>query len=384
MKKIYLLSCKMTLFLLLVTAGIVNAQNYSVRGVIKDLRTGEGLPGVNIAIKGTTLGTISDSNGGFSLSVPSSPATLVISFIGYKNAEVQVSTSVTTVDVTLEEDITSLNEVVVSGLATTVKRTNLANAIISVNAEELMGATNPQTLDNALYGKVTGVSMNSNSGAPGGGVSVNLRGISTLGAGSSQPLYIIDGVYMNNTAVRNGRTDASGAGSGSSTSNQDDAANRLADLNPDDVERVEVLKGPSAAAIYGTRANAGVIIITTKKGKKGQTNVSFSQDLGSAKAQNVNFYEPWTEEKITFYNTNYTGDVAGIPGQISALNQAISEGRNFDLEEEMYGETAFLTNTQLSVSGGGEKTGFFISGGLQDEDGTIKNTGFKRYSIRAN
>jgi TonB-linked SusC/RagA family outer membrane protein len=382
MKKIYL-HCAVWL-LLLFSASVVQAQNYSVSGVVRDAKTGDGMPGVNVVIKGTTSGTITDNQGNFTISLSTSPATLVASFVGYQEAEVSVSTSVTNVVIQMEEMAISLEEVVISGLATTVKRSNLANAVVSVDAKELMGSTNPQTLDYALYGKMTGVSMNSNSGAPGGGVNVNFRGITTLGAGSSQPLYIIDGVYMNNSSIRNGRTEASGAGAGTALENQDDAANRLADLNPDDVERVEVLKGPSAAAIYGTRANAGVVIITTKKGKSGKTNITLSQDLGVAQGQNINFYEPWSEEKIQFYEENYTGNVGAIPDEIAALNQAIAEGRNFDLEKEMYGETGFLTNTQISMTGGGEKTTFFVSAGLQDEDGIIKNTGFKRYSIRAN
>ncbi|MFN3839675.1 MAG: SusC/RagA family TonB-linked outer membrane protein [Cyclobacteriaceae bacterium] len=383
MKQVYRMA-RAALFLLMLKTAVAHAQNYSVTGTVKDARTGYGMAGVNVIVKGTPQGAITDSNGGFVLNVPSSPATLQISFIGYRTTEVQVSTSVTSVNILLEEDVTSLEEVVISGLATTVKRTNLANAVASVDGKELMGTTNPQTLDYALYGKLTGVNMNSNGGAPGGGVNVNLRGISTLGAGASQPLYIIDGVYMNNSAIRNGRSEANQAGAGSNTSNQDDAANRLADLNPDDIERVEVLKGPSAAAIYGTRANAGVVIITTKKGKQGKTKLTFSQDLGFAKAQNLNFYEPWNEDKVVYYQTEYLGNVAAIPAEVAALNQAIAEGRNLDLEKEMYGETGFLTNTQISLSGGNEKTSFFVSGGLQDEDGIIKFTGFKRYSIRAN
>jgi TonB-linked SusC/RagA family outer membrane protein len=369
------------------TAGTLMAQTYTVRGTVKDARTNEPLPGVNVVIEGTSQGSITDASGNFALQVNKSPATLVATFIGYMKAEVTVTTAQTDVTILMQESITSLDEVVISGLATTIKRSNLANAVGSVDSKELMGITNPQTLDYALYGKLTGVNMNANGGAPGGGVNVNFRGITTLGSGSSQPLYIIDGVYMNNTAIRNGRSEANQAGAGSSTVNQDDAANRLADLNPNDIERVEVLKGPSAAAIYGTRANAGVVIITTKRGQSGKTNITLNQNLGFAKAQNLNFYEPWTAEKIDYYHRNYLGSpaaIAAIPGEIAALNQAIAEGRNLDLEKEMYGETAFLTNTQLNVSGGNDKTSFFVSGGLQDEDGIIKRTGFKRYSIRAN
>ena len=127
----------------------------------------------------------------------------------------------------------------------------------------------PQTLDAAMNGKIPGVNIKQLSGAPGGGFNVQMRGISTLGAGNSQPLYIIDGVYVNNEELRTGRSFATGAST--TTLTQDDVANRLADLNPDEIETVEVLKGASAAAIYGQRANAGVVIITTKKGRAGRT-----------------------------------------------------------------------------------------------------------------
>lgn len=372
---------KIVLSLFLISLFVFNdarAQERRVTGKVTSQEDGTALPGVNVVIKGTTSGTVTDADGNYSLSVISADASLVFSFIGLQTEEVAIGER-SVVDVALSLDVMQLSEVVVSGLASTVKRTNLANAIVSVDAGELMGTTNPQTVDYALYGKVTGVNMNANGGAPGGGVSVNLRGISTLGAGSSQPLYIVDGVYVNNTSIRTGRTEVSGAGAGSAANNQDDGANRIADLNPDDIERVEVLKGPSAAAIYGTRANAGVIIITTKKGQKGKTKVSFNQDIGMAKGQNMNFYDPWDVDKInTFFSP------ATAPGQVAAYNQAVSEGRVLDLEKEIYGETGILSNTQVSVNGGGDNTTFFVSAGLQDETGIIKNTGFERYSIRAN
>jgi TonB-linked SusC/RagA family outer membrane protein len=377
MKKFYQLA--RSLFLLLLTTGYAFAQEYNVSGKITNSQTGESMAGVNVVVKGTVTGTISDVDGNFNLTVSKSPETLVASFIGFRTIEIQVSSNNTNANIVMQEDVTNLEEVVISGLATTVKRSNLANAVVSVDAQELLGATNPQTLDNALYGKIPGVNMNSNSGAPGGGINVQFRGISTLGAGSSQPLYIIDGVYVNNTTIRTGRSEVSGAGAGSSTSNQDGAANRLADLNPDDIERIEVLKGPSAAAIYGTRANAGVIIITTKKGQKGKTSVRFNQDIGFAEGQNLKFYDTWDEAKVAaFFPT------ASEAGELAAFNAARSEGRIRDYEKELYGEKGFLTNSQLSLSGGTDKTVFYVSAGLQDEDGIIKNTGFKRYSIRAN
>ncbi|MCB0639884.1 MAG: SusC/RagA family TonB-linked outer membrane protein, partial [Lewinella sp.] len=349
---------------------------FTVSGNVQDDQ-GEPLIGVSILVQGTASGTVTDFDGNFTLNVPGSSGVLVLSYTGFRTQEIQVSTSTGSLDIVLESDIARLDEVVVTGLASGVKRSNSGNAVSTVSGDELTGQTNPQTLDYALYGKIPGVSMSANGGAPGGGVSVQLRGISTLGAGSSQPLYIIDGVYVNNSTIRTGRTQVNGASGGQSIATQDDAANRIADINPDDIERIEVLKGPSAAAIYGTRANAGVIIITTKKGQAGQTRVSFSQDIGMAQGQNFQGFDDWDEAKIDAY---YGGDA----DELAALQAARAEGRVTDWEDYFYGETGLLSNTQLSVSGGNQNTQFFVSGGILSEGGIIKNTGFDRYSVRAN
>lgn len=274
MMKFYQLTKRLMLVLLLATGLTAYGQSYQVSGVVKDARSGEGIVGVNVSVKGTTQGTITDVNGNFSVEATGN-AVLVFSFIGYQTKEVNVTASTTSINISLEEDVTSLQEVVVSGLASSVKRSNLANAVASVSAKDLLGTTQIQTTDAAIYGKVPGANIRQNGGAPGGGMSILLRGFTTLG-GSSQPLIILDGVYIDNSFQRTGRATVSGAGA----SSQDDGSNRLADINPADIENIEILKGPSAAAIYGTRANAGVIIITTKKGKAGKTVVSFNQDLG--------------------------------------------------------------------------------------------------------
>jgi len=352
---------------------------FTVTGSVQD-DSGEPLIGVSIVIKGTTTGTATDLDGGFELRIPNgSEATLMFSYTGYKTLETDVSRSNNTANVVLEEDFAKLDEVVVTGLASGVKRSNSGIAVATVSGDELTENTTAQTLDNALYGKVPGVLMQSNSGAPGGGISMQLRGISTLGAGSSQPLYIVDGVYVDNSSIRTGRTQVSGASGGQSAATQDGAANRIADLNPDDIANIEVLKGPSAAAIYGTRANAGVIIITTKKGEAGKTKISLSQDIGMAQGQNFVNFDTWDEEKIV----NFFGADAAGP-QLDALRAAQAEGRVTDWEEFFYGEQPLLSNTNLRISGGNQKTQFYVSGGIQSEDGIIKNTGFDRYSIRAN
>ena len=349
---------------------------FTATGVVLD-DTGAPLFGVAVLQQGTTRGVFTNSEGKFSLEIREPSATLVFSYIGFTSERVSVSAENSSVSLLMKRDIAKLDEVIITGLASGVKRANSGNAISSVSAEELTGKTSPQTLDNALFGKLPGVHMTANSGAPGGGVNMQLRGISTLGAGSSQPLFIVDGVYVDNSVIRTGRTQVNGASGGQNATSQDGAANRIADINPDDIEKIEVLKGPSAAAIYGTRANAGVVIITTKKGKAGKTSIRLNQDIGFARGQNFQGFGIWDQERTDAY----TG---GDPDELAALQAAISGGYNTDWEEFFYGETGVLSNTQVSVSGGTEKTQFYISGGIQSETGIIKNTGFDRYSVRAN
>lgn len=349
---------------------------FSVEGTVEG-PNGEPLIGVSILVQGTTTGTISDLDGSFNLTVPGERGTLVFSYTGFQAQEVPVDESTGNLDVIMVEDIARLDEVVVTGLASGVRRSNSGNAVATISGAELTDRTTPQTLDGALSGRLAGVNISTNSGAPGGGINVQLRGISTLGAGSSQPLYIVDGVYIDNSSIRTGRSQVSGATGGASSATQDGAANRIADLNPEDIERIEVLKGPSAAAIYGTRANAGVVIITTKRGEAGQTRISLTQDIGFAQGQNFVGFDDWDEAKIDAY---YGGD----PDELAALREAQAEGRVTDWEEYLYGETPLLSNTQLSVSGGSTSTQFYVAGGWTSEDGIIENTGFDRYSVRAN
>lgn len=348
---------------------------YTVSGNVSDERTGESLIGASIIIKGTTNGTITNLDGDFSLSLPSTNQTeLVISSIGYISQTITVSSGMGPLSIKLKQDATNLEEVVVTGLASSVKRSNLANAVSSVSARDLTGTTTIQTTDGALYGKVAGATIRSNGGAPGGGISIQLRGISSL-QGASQPLIIVDGVYINNASQRTGRATVSGAGG----SNQDDGANRLSDINPADIENIEVLKGPSAAAIYGTRANAGVIIITTKRGVEGRTTVSLSQDVGFAQPLRLLGVDDWSEEKINFFFPE-----SRRPVELERFRSAQASGNFVDYEDYFYNNEALLLNTRINVSGGDAKTKFFISGNITEEDGTVKNTGFERYSIRAN
>ncbi len=360
------------LLILVGQTGSAWAQTRSLTGKITDA-AGTPLPGVSVIVKGTTQGSTSDANGEYRISVGDN-AKVGFSAIGFLAQEATVGNR-TTLNVTLVEDTRQLEEVVVSGLATSVKRSSLANAVAVLDAKTLTGSTTPVTADGAIQGKLAGANIQSNGSVPGGGFNVQLRGVSTLGASASQPLYIVDGVYIDNGQYSSGRSEANKAGAGSSTVSQDNNGNRLADLNPDDIESMEVLKGSSAAAIYGTRANAGVIIINTKRGKGGRTNVSFGQDLGISKAYSYFGGADWTADKLTNYFS-----AADIP----KLQAAKANGTYTDWEKVIYGETGSIKNTHLSITGGNEKTRFYVNGSASNETGIIKNTGFKRYSIRAN
>ncbi|NJN33393.1 MAG: SusC/RagA family TonB-linked outer membrane protein [Saprospiraceae bacterium] len=364
---------------LLATTHLATAQ-FTVSGTVTD-ETNESLLGVSIVQKGTNNGTISDIDGKYSIKIDKgTEATLVVTFVGFAAKEVKVTSTTGSLNLIMEESSSRLDEVIVTGLASNIKRANSGTSVARLGADELTGNTRPATLDGAMSGKVVGANIVSNSGAPGGGISVKLRGISTL-TGSSEPLYVIDGIIMNNSQFNTGAgTGAFNGATIANTGTQDQAVNRVADINPNDVESIDVLKGPAAAAIYGTRANAGVIVITTKRGKSGKTSIKLSQDVGAASAINLLPSEDWTEAKIRTFG-GYYGE--------SNVEKAVKEfkdagGKTWDYDKLIFGETGSILNTSINVSGGNEKTKFFVSGTVNDEKGIVKNTGFKRYGARIN
>ncbi|MBN2731642.1 MAG: SusC/RagA family TonB-linked outer membrane protein [Balneolaceae bacterium] len=347
---------------------------FTVTGTVTDASTDEPLISANIFHQPTGRGTTTDTNGQFSIELPGESATIRISFIGYISQTVEVSPTNNEITVALKPDVANLDELVVTGLASSVKRENLANAVSSVSAEELVGSSPKQTLSASLYGKVPGANISSNSGAPGGGISVKLRGVTTIN-GSSEPLYIVDGIYLNNDAIANGSNAVTAAAAGGSASNQDNPVNRVADLNPDEIESIEILKGASAAAIYGQRASGGVVIITTKRGKGGKAEFSASQSIGFTTIQKKLGQRQFTAA---------TAEASfGAPG-LALYNDAVANDRFLDYEELLYGQEGILSKTQLSSSFGNESTSFYVSGSLQDDEGIIKTTGYEKQSIRAN
>ena len=340
----------------------------TLKGKVEDTN-GNGIPFANVISKGTLNGVETNIQGEFSLKVTKLPIVLVFSSVGYEARE-KIITKVETINMVLKEEKGVLDEVVITGLASSVKRENLANAVSTISAKELVGNTGQSTMDGALYGKLTGVNITSSSGAPGGGLAVRLRGISSIN-GNNQPLFIIDGVYVNNVEIPSGLRFASGANRG----NEENSANRLSDIDPNDIENIEVLKGASAAAIYGTRANAGVVIITTKRGKTGKTRFSFGQDIGVSSIANRMGMRNWNETNVR----EAFGDA-----EVLKYREAMANGGLIDYEDEIYGNIGIINETKLSLTGGNEKTKFYIGTSYRDEEGIIQNTGFERLSLKAN
>ncbi len=356
-------------------------QEGTLSGTVTDAETGDPLPGVNIFLPELDMGAATDEEGSYEIpDIPEGSYTLRATFVGYQTHETTVDINedeTTEMDIQLQSSALELDEVVVSGLASSVERENLANSVAKVDAGELAGSTSPSTVDGALQGKIVGTNMVSSGGAPGGGMDIKLRGISTLGAGSSQPLIIIDGVYLNNDELQTGLS----AVSAQADPDQDDGANRLADLNPDEIESIEVLKGPSAAAIYGARANAGVVIISTKRGSGGETQISYNQDVGYSSILNKRGHASWSEDKIDMV---YGAGSSFAQSAKQMYRDAVQNGTLRDYEDIVFGKNGAIVNTQISVSGGDARTQFYVSGAFKDENGIIENTGFDRYSIRAN
>ncbi|HEU0301353.1 MAG TPA: SusC/RagA family TonB-linked outer membrane protein, partial [Longimicrobium sp.] len=344
------------------------AQQRQISGTVSS-ETGEPLAGARVAITGTGLGVSSGANGRYEISAPAGDTRLTVSRIGYVTREVVVPAAQNTFNVQLQTAAVSLEALVVTGQATTVARRNLANAVASVSGEDVNRAP-AQTTDQALAGKIPGAIVAANSGAPGGGIQVDLRGVSSINA-SAEPLWVIDGVVMSNLAIPSGQNVITDAIAVNDASNQDNPTNRIADLNPEDIESIEVLKGASAAAIYGSKASNGVIIVTTRRGRDGAPRFNLSQRLGYHELANTLGSRQFTlAEAVELYG----------PG-VAAL---YGDGTHYDHERQLAGNRDLGRETSMSVSGGSGETRYYASGMVLDEPGIIDNTGFEKQSLRIN
>nr|WKN39014.1 TonB-dependent receptor [Tunicatimonas sp. TK19036] len=337
--------------------------NKTITGKVTD-ENSDPMPGVNILVKNSTIGTVTDVGGNYRLNAPDTTTTLVFSSIGYATEEVMLGGR-TVIDLQMSPDIKALSEVVVVGYGTQEKR-DVTGAIASVNSEDIQKI--PVTsFDQALQGQVPGVSITQNSGAPGGNVSVRIRGIGTPGS-SNEPLYVIDGFPIMNDNL------------GTSFYNQSN--NPLAALNPNDIESIEVLKDASASAIYGSRAANGVVIITTKRGTAGQMKVNFDAYYGLQQATNLpEMLNPM--EFATLANEAIINEDFPFP-----LNPEWSDPASLGTEgTDWLGalfRTAPMQSYNLGVSGGNQLIQGAVSLNYFNQDGIVLGSGFDRFSVRAN
>jgi TonB-dependent starch-binding outer membrane protein SusC len=364
--------CGTSLLFSLLTAQLAVAQVRQVTGRVTNETTSHGPPESTISVVGTGIVAQTGSDGTYTLNAPDGDLRLVVRAIGYKRQELTVPPAQRTASVALEPDVFKLEEIVITGQATGVERQNLPNAVATVSADELNRVTS-QTVEGALQGKIPGALIQANSGAPGGGFQVNLRGVSTI-IGSVDPLFVVDGIVVSNAGIPNGANAVTQAQAGGNPRNQDNPVYRIADLNPEDIERIEVLKGGSAAAIYGSKATNGVVIITTKRGQQGRPQFNISQRFGfSSRANELG--------SRTFNTLDEALDVFTDTATVTALFQP---GRSFNFEDELYGRTAPSYETNASVSGGTENTRYYIAGSVRDDEGIATNTGYSKQTLRSN
>ena len=344
-------------------------QTYVVTGTVYD-QSRQPLPGVNILLKGTSKGTISDIDGKYSLEVPAD-GTLVFSFIGYVPQEEKIQ-SRSTIYVLLKEDKTELEAVTVVDIGYgTQQSKDLTTAISSVRATDLEKTPVP-SLDQAMQGRMAGVQVFKNTGAPGGAVSVRIRGTASILAGQ-EPLYIVDGVPINNTAT--GSTSRPGENFGGQTGNE--VINGLAGINMDDIEKIDVLKDAAAASIYGARAANGVVLITTKRGKSGTPALNINI-LSGAQAMTRRYDLLNAQQYVAAVNEGLIR--AGGEGTENIITEV-----PFDTDwQDAIFQIAPMFSATAQVSGGNERIRYMMSGGYFNQQGIIINSGFDRFSYRTN
>ena len=349
----------------------------SLSGTVTDLDTGSPISDARVTVRGTHTATVTRADGRFVLMVPDSALTLDVRRIGYQTATIPVAANQNDMAIKLRATPIQLGEQVVTGQATTIARRNLANDVATVSAEDV-SRVHSETIESALQGKVTGTVISANSGAPGGGLQVRMRGVTSI-FGNSQPLYVVDGVQISNSVIQNGLNAVTQAAGGLNSSNQDNGVNRIADLNPDDIESVSILKGPSAAAIYGSSAANGVVLITTRHGAPGDTRFSVTQRVGTHVLSNkIGEHAFGFEDAVAYDSANF-----GIDRAATTLMYQRSGGFQ-DFEQQVYGNKSLSYETDLNISGGSEQTRFFFSGLDQHDNGIMHGTGYDKQSLRLN
>ena len=350
-------SCSILLFITAMLMALSGyAQTHRVTGTIISAEDSKPIPGVSIKVKGAKTGTVSAIDGTYSIMAAPNDV-LIFSFISYATQQINIGKN-TSIDVKLTQSISNLNEVVVTGYAKT-KRKDVTGSISSIKGDDLR-QTQPTTFDQALQGKVAGVVVQQISGQPGGGVSIQIRGISSI-TGSNSPLYVIDGIII---------PPVGDPGNG---------GNPLNAINPADVESIDVLKDASATAIYGSQATNGVIVITTKRGKAGAPTVSYDFYAGDQEipkklpTMNLQQYATFMDARAVVWGFGARPEFANP--------QYLGKGTNW--QNELF-RRAPMNNHTITVSGGDDKTQYLLAGSYFDQQGIALGSDFKRYSVRLN
>ncbi len=332
------------------------SQDRNVTGTVVEAETGDAIPGVNVVVKGTANGTVTDLDGRYSLSFSNEDAVMSYSFVGFVAEEIEVGNQ-SIIDVSMHSDVTALAEIVVIGYGT-VKKSDLTGSVSSVKESDFNKGiyASPDAL---LQGRAPGVNVFSNDGTPGGGTTVRIRGNSSVRAGN-QPLYVVDGIPLDGRSAKPGMNIPETEDTPSS--------NPLNFINPSDIASMEILKDASATAIYGSRGANGVIIITTKKGRSGAPVVDFTASVGVAKVLNTIDVLSANEYREALSDYGLTaGDMGGSSDAMDYITR-----------------TAIVQNYNMSIGGGSEKGNYRVSFGYLDQEGIIKSSGLKKYNFGAN
>lgn len=347
-----------------------------LKGRVTDQNTGEGLMGATVNVKGTLIGTVTDTEGYFTLSVPDDAKMLEVSYIGYVKKEVEIENQ-SEFEILLETDEAKLDEVVVIGYGSRKKK-NITSSVGKISTEDIEDLTDI-SFQNILSGKIAGVDISQTTGTPGGNVNIRIRGVSSITAGND-PLIVIDGFPISDD---HNSPSTQGSRPGNAT-RQENPQNALNFLNPNDIESVEVLKDAAAAAIYGSRGSNGVILITTKKGIEGKPIFNFNAYYGSQRVTKtydmMDAYEFAEQNYIARLNG---GTLSGYkPEWIPYLNDEPGLP-NTDWQDALFRD-AITQNYDFSVRGGNQKTKYYVSGNYANQEGTIIGSGFERYGARFN
>ena len=343
---------------------ITNIQQETITGTVTDAQSGASMPGVNVVVKGTMTGTATNNKGKYSLNVPSAQDTLVFSYIGYNSRVIPINGR-SVINVTLKPNIVQGQQMVVVGYG--MQRKSDLTGSISTVQEQKLSQVSVTSLDQGLQGQVSGLFVKDNSGQPGGGTTIRIRGVNSINAGN-EPLFVVDGIpiYNNTSSLTAGVTQGANL-------------NPLAMIDPNDIKSIQVLKDASATAIYGARGANGVILITTKEGKAGYNHITINSSIGIQKVakmlplMNATQYAKLVNDAYVNY-----GDKPYYTQQ-----QIASMGTGTNWQKEIF-RTAPISNTDLTFTGGSNNITYSITGNYMNQEGIVMNSNYNRMSLQSN